>query len=122
MRSNYWRILTTSYLGRKKKWADNSGDNFRSKIILVSIESLCSGLSNGTKIVLLRLVSTAINAFPILRRREDAIDHLVEIMKMDRAWNEEAARKQLIKFFDAMSPTDDATIAGRRKMSAVLFS
>ncbi|MAJ93897.1 MAG: thioredoxin [Rhodospirillaceae bacterium] len=55
-------------------------------------------------------------------RREDAIDHLVEIMKMDRAWNEEAARKQLIKFFDAMSPTDDATIAGRRKMSAVLFS
>lgn len=55
-------------------------------------------------------------------RREDSIDHLVEIMKMDRAWNEEAARKQLIKFFDAMSPTDDATIAGRRKMSAVLFS
>ena len=55
-------------------------------------------------------------------RREDAIDHLVEIMKMDRSWNEEAARKQLIKFFDAMSPTDDATIAGRRKMSAVLFS
>ena len=55
-------------------------------------------------------------------RREDAIDHLVEIMKMDRAWNEEAARKQLIKFFDAMSPTDEATIAGRRKMSAVLFS
>lgn len=55
-------------------------------------------------------------------RREAAIDHLVEIMKMDRAWNEEAARKQLIKFFDAMSPTDDATIAGRRKMSAVLFS
>lgn len=55
-------------------------------------------------------------------QREDAIDHLVEIMKMDRAWNEEAARKQLIKFFDAMNPTDDATIAGRRKMSAVLFS
>ncbi len=55
-------------------------------------------------------------------RREDAIDHLVEIMKMDRSWNEEAARIQLIKFFDAMSPTDDATIAGRRKMSAVLFS
>ena len=55
-------------------------------------------------------------------RREDAIDHLVEIMKLDRSWNEEAARKQLIKFFDAMSPTDDATIAGRRKMSAVLFS
>ncbi|MGB0630103.1 MAG: thioredoxin [Alphaproteobacteria bacterium] len=55
-------------------------------------------------------------------RREEAIDHLVESMKIDRTWNEEAARKQLIQFFDTMSPTDDATIAGRRKMSAVLFS
>ena len=55
-------------------------------------------------------------------RRDDAIDHLVESMKIDRTWNEEAARKQLIQFFDTMSPTDEATIAGRRKMSAVLFS
>lgn len=55
-------------------------------------------------------------------QREDAIDHLVESMKIDRTWNEEAARKQLIQFFDTMSPTDEATIAGRRKMSAVLFS
>lgn len=55
-------------------------------------------------------------------RREEAIDHLVESMKIDRTWNEDAARQQLIKFFDTMSPTDEATIAGRRKMSAVLFS
>jgi putative thioredoxin len=54
--------------------------------------------------------------------REDAIDHLVESMKIDRTWNEEAARKQLIRFFDTMSPTDEVTISGRRKMSAVLFS
>ena len=51
-----------------------------------------------------------------------SINHLVESMKIDRTWNEEAARKQLIQFFDTMSPTDEATIAGRRKMSAVLFS
>ena len=55
-------------------------------------------------------------------RREEAIDHLVEIMKIDRTWNEDAARQQLIQFFETMNPTDDATIAGRRKMSAVLFS
>ena len=55
-------------------------------------------------------------------RREEAIDHLVESMKIDRTWNDDAARQQLIKFFDTMSPTDEATIAGRRKMSAVLFS
>jgi putative thioredoxin len=55
-------------------------------------------------------------------RREEAIDHLVESMKIDRMWNEGAARQQLIQFFDTMSPTDEATISGRRKMSAVLFS
>jgi putative thioredoxin len=55
-------------------------------------------------------------------RRGEAIDHLVESMKIDRAWNEDAARQQLIQFFDTMSPTDEETIAGRRKMSAVLFS
>jgi len=43
-------------------------------------------------------------------------------MKIDRTWNEDAARQQLIQFFETMSPTDEATIAGRRKMSAVLFS
>ncbi len=55
-------------------------------------------------------------------RREEAIDHLVESMKIDRTWNDEAARKQLITFFETMNPTDEVTIAGRRKMSAVLFS
>ena len=55
-------------------------------------------------------------------RREEAIDHLVESMKIDCAWNDGAARQQLIQFFEAMSPTDEVTIAGRRKMSAVFFS
>jgi putative thioredoxin len=55
-------------------------------------------------------------------QREAAIDQLVESMKIDRTWNEEAARQQLIQFFETMNPTDEVTIAGRRKMSAVLFS
>ena len=55
-------------------------------------------------------------------RRTEAIDHLVESMKIDRAWNEDAARRQLIQFFETMKPTDEETITGRRKMSAVLFS
>ena len=54
-------------------------------------------------------------------RREDAIDHLVEIMKMDRSWNEEAARKQLIKFFDAMSPTDDANCGPPKDVGSLVF-
>ena len=55
-------------------------------------------------------------------RRGEAIDHLVEILRIDRNWNDGAAREQLIQFFDAMGPTDEETVAGRRKMSSVLFS
>ena len=55
-------------------------------------------------------------------RRGEAIDHLVEILRIDRNWNDGAAREQLIQFFDAMGPADEETVAGRRKMSSVLFS
>jgi putative thioredoxin len=54
--------------------------------------------------------------------REAAIDQLLEIFKANRAWNEEAARKQLLKFFEAMGPTDPVTLAGRRKLSSLMFS
>jgi putative thioredoxin len=54
--------------------------------------------------------------------REKAIDQLLEIFKANRAWNEEAARKQLLKFFEAMGPTDPLTLAGRRKLSSLMFS
>jgi len=54
--------------------------------------------------------------------REAAIDELLEIVKRDRAWNEEAARKQLVKFFEAMGPTDPLTLSARRRLSSLLFS
>jgi putative thioredoxin len=54
--------------------------------------------------------------------REAAIDQLLEIFKANKAWNEEAARKQLLKFFEAMGPTDPVTLAGRRKLSSLMFS
>ncbi|HTZ79451.1 MAG TPA: thioredoxin [Stellaceae bacterium] len=54
--------------------------------------------------------------------REAAIDHLLEIVRRNRAWNEEAARKQLVKFFEAMGPTDPLTVAARRRLSSILFS
>ncbi len=55
-------------------------------------------------------------------RREAAIDQLIEIIRRDRAWNDEAARKELLQLFEAMGPTDPETAAGRRKLSAILFS
>ncbi len=54
--------------------------------------------------------------------REAAIDELLEIVRRNRAWNEEAARKQLVKFFEAMGPTDPLTVAARRRLSSILFS
>ncbi len=55
-------------------------------------------------------------------QREEAVDHLIAIVKADRTWNEDGARKQLVTFFEAWGPMDEATIAGRRKLSALLFS
>ena len=57
-----------------------------------------------------------------LGQREAAVDQLLELIKRDRAWNEEAARKQLLKFFEAFGPTDPLTVASRRRLSALLFS
>jgi putative thioredoxin len=53
--------------------------------------------------------------------RERAVDELIEIVKRDRAWNDDGARKQLIQFFEAWGPMDEMTKAGRRKLSTLLF-
>jgi putative thioredoxin len=50
-----------------------------------------------------------------------ATDVLLESIKRDRAWNDEAARKQLLKFFEAWGFSDPASVAGRRKLSSLLF-
>jgi putative thioredoxin len=55
-------------------------------------------------------------------KRLDAVDHLIDIVKRDRKWNDDGARKQLVQFFEAWGPTDEATIAGRKKLSSVLFA
>lgn len=55
-------------------------------------------------------------------QQEEAVDELLEIIKLDRNWNEEAARIQLLEFFDALGATNTLTIDGRRKLSSILFS
>ncbi len=54
--------------------------------------------------------------------KKEATDHLLEIVRADRNWNEEAARKQLVEFFDAWGPKDPATIEGRKRLAAILFA
>jgi putative thioredoxin len=55
-------------------------------------------------------------------RRQEAVDNLLEIVRRDRKWNDDGARKQLVQLFDAWGPTDDATVTGRRRLSSILFS
>ena len=55
-------------------------------------------------------------------QNEQAIEELVELVRRDRTWNDEAARRRLIEIFEALGPTHPAVITGRRQLSSVLFS
>jgi putative thioredoxin len=54
--------------------------------------------------------------------REAAIETWLDLVRMDRRWNDEAARKKLLTLFEAFGPEDPLTISGRRRLSALLFS
>lgn len=51
-----------------------------------------------------------------------ALEHLLDLVRRNRSWNDEAARKQLVQLFDAWGPKDPLTLEGRRKLSSILFS
>jgi putative thioredoxin len=55
-------------------------------------------------------------------QRKEAAEHLLSIVKRDRKWNDDGARKQLVQFFDAWGPADEATIEGRKRLSSILFA
>ncbi|GLK85389.1 thioredoxin [Ancylobacter defluvii] len=55
-------------------------------------------------------------------KREEAIDQLLTIVRKDRTWAEDGARKQLVQFFEAWGPTDEMTVLGRRRLSSILFA
>ena len=55
-------------------------------------------------------------------QRKEAIDELLAMIKLDRKWNEEAARQQLLKFFEALGFSDPLAIDGRKRLSTILFS
>jgi putative thioredoxin len=64
-------------------------------------------------------LATALNA---AGKRKEATTHLLEIVKRDRKWNDDGARKQLLQLFEAWGGTDEATVEGRKRLSTVLFS
>ena len=64
-------------------------------------------------------LATALNA---MGNRAEATEQLLAIVKRDRKWNDDGARKQLVQFFEAWGGTDEATVEGRKRLSIVLFS
>ena len=64
-------------------------------------------------------LATALNA---AGKRGDATAQLLEIVRRDRKWNDDGARKQLVQFFEAWGAADEATIEGRKRLSTILFS
>ncbi|MFN7025556.1 MAG: thioredoxin [Pseudorhizobium sp.] len=55
-------------------------------------------------------------------KREEAAEHLLMIMRKDRAFDDDGARRQLLEFFEVWGPKDPATAAARRRMSSILFA
>jgi putative thioredoxin len=64
-------------------------------------------------------LATALNA---MGERAEATEQLLQIVKRDRKWNDEGARKQLVQFFEAWGGADEATVDGRKRLSTILFS
>ncbi|MEW6124721.1 MAG: thioredoxin [Pseudomonadota bacterium] len=61
-------------------------------------------------------------AYNARNQRDLALQNLLDIVRRDRTWNEDGARKQLLQLFEAWGPTDPHTVAGRKKLSTILFS
>jgi len=56
------------------------------------------------------------------QRQADAVDQLLDLVKRDRKWDDEAARKQLVKMFEALGPMDPLVVDARRRLSSILFA
>ncbi len=64
-------------------------------------------------------LATALNA---MGKRSEATEQLLAIVKRDRKWNDDGARRQLVQLFEAWGGTDEATVEGRKRLSTILFS
>ena len=64
-------------------------------------------------------LATALNANG---QRAEAVEQLLAIVRKDRKWNDDGARKQLVQFFEAWGFDDPAAVEGRKRLSSILFS
>jgi putative thioredoxin len=84
------------------------------------VETLTSKLAADPKDAKARFdLALALNA---KGDRNGALDELLTLVAKNRAWNDDAARKQLLQLFDAWGPSDPATVSGRQRLSSLLFA
>jgi len=84
------------------------------------VEALKAKVSDNPKDMDARLALA--DALLAASDREGAVDTLLEMIQLDRAWNDEAARKKLVTLFEAFGPTDELTLGARRRLSSILFA
>ncbi len=110
--------------------ADRKGDDYAAIAAALKLHSEAAGLSKAGELQA-RIegnpddlqarydLAVVLNAEG---KRVEAAEVLVGLMRRDRTWNDDGARKKLLEFFDAWGAKDPATLKGRRLLSALLFS
>jgi putative thioredoxin len=106
------------------------GDDYTSLVAALKLATEAAGLSETDELAALVAANPDDHQarydlavkFNAEGKRVEAAEALVEVIKRDRAWNEDAARKKLLELFEAWGFKDPATIRGRRLLSALLFS
>ena len=110
--------------------ADKQSDHYRTAKAALELAAQAQGLE-GEEELLARVAADPMDhqarvdlaiLYNANAETEKAIEQLIQSIKLDRDWNEQAAKEKLLEFFDSWGNTDPATIAGRKQLSRVLFS
>ena len=118
-----------------KEYLEAVPDDKQSDPAIAAVRAAIDLLEQASSVGDLGVLEAAVNADPANHQarfdlavalaakgeRESATDHLIEIVKRNREWNDDGARKQLLQFFEAWGPMDEMTKSGRRKLSAAIF-
>lgn len=128
--------METGDLEGTRELVNNLSDEERNEEVFASVLSALELADKAASVGDLGLLKTVVESNPkdhearynlalalyASGEASESIDALLEIIRLDRSWNEDAARIELLKFFEVLGPTNPATVAGRRKLSSLLFS
>jgi len=106
-------LLLFCFVARNSKLYQKGGNKTQLKDLLSRVESDANDLQARYDLSL---------HFFTVGMYEKAVDQLFLILKKDKHWNEDSARKQLIKIFEALGPDSKLAQSARKRLSAIWFS